>query len=117
ARQLLRHYVPHPTDPPRPYRHIEDSTPPPELRERLARLSLRQLREEPLWRTPGGRDALLAAYRNEVDVVDRALLHLLDALGPPPPSGRIIVFTSDHGEEFLDHGGLDHGHSLHQELL
>jgi arylsulfatase A-like enzyme len=29
----------------------------------------------------------------------------------------MIVFTSDHGEEFFDHGGWGHGHSLYDESL
>lgn len=29
----------------------------------------------------------------------------------------IVIVTSDHGEEFWDHGGLDHGHSYYDELL
>lgn len=29
----------------------------------------------------------------------------------------LIVFTSDHGEEFYDHGGWGHGHSLYNESL
>ncbi|MCH2105744.1 MAG: sulfatase [Planctomycetes bacterium] len=29
----------------------------------------------------------------------------------------IIVFTSDHGEELLEHGHLAHGQSLHEELV
>ena len=28
----------------------------------------------------------------------------------------LVVFVSDHGEEFLDHGWTGHGHSLYQEL-
>jgi arylsulfatase A-like enzyme len=28
-----------------------------------------------------------------------------------------VIFFSDHGEEFLDHGGLRHGHALWRELL
>jgi len=28
----------------------------------------------------------------------------------------IVVFVADHGEEFHEHGGWTHGHSLHQEL-
>ena len=28
-----------------------------------------------------------------------------------------MVLTADHGEELFDHGGFEHGHSLHQELL
>jgi arylsulfatase A-like enzyme len=29
----------------------------------------------------------------------------------------ILVVTSDHGEEFYDHGSYGHGHSVYQELL
>jgi arylsulfatase A-like enzyme len=29
----------------------------------------------------------------------------------------LIVITSDHGEEFHDHGSWGHGHSVYQELL
>jgi len=29
----------------------------------------------------------------------------------------LIIFTSDHGEEFLDHGHWGHGHSLYHELI
>jgi arylsulfatase A-like enzyme len=28
-----------------------------------------------------------------------------------------IVVTSDHGEEFWEHGGFEHGHSLYDELV
>ena len=29
----------------------------------------------------------------------------------------VVLFVSDHGEEFLEHGGVGHGRSLYQELL
>lgn len=29
----------------------------------------------------------------------------------------LIIFTSDHGEEFWDHGACGHGHSLHREVI
>jgi arylsulfatase A-like enzyme len=29
----------------------------------------------------------------------------------------LIVLTADHGEEFWEHGGFEHGHSLHREVL
>jgi arylsulfatase A-like enzyme len=29
----------------------------------------------------------------------------------------LIVFTADHGEEFFEHGGTGHGHTLYNELL
>jgi arylsulfatase A-like enzyme len=29
----------------------------------------------------------------------------------------LIILTSDHGEEFWEHGGFEHGHSLYQEVI
>ena len=31
--------------------------------------------------------------------------------------GSMIIFTSDHGEEFFEHGGWGHGHSVYDESL
>ena len=42
-------------------------------------------------------------------------MEIIDRLGLYRDS--LIVLTSDHGEEFWEHGGLGHGHSLHDELL
>ena len=29
----------------------------------------------------------------------------------------IVIVTSDHGEELFDHGGFEHGHSMHREVV
>jgi len=34
-----------------------------------------------------------------------------------PPGEVLLIVTSDHGEEFFDHGGVLHGHTLYDELL
>lgn len=34
-----------------------------------------------------------------------------------PRHETLFIVTSDHGEEFFDHGGVLHGHSLYDELL
>ena len=44
-----------------------------------------------------------------------ALLDHLEALKIDDET--ILVFTSDHGEEWLDHGLLTHGQSVHRELV
>ncbi len=44
-----------------------------------------------------------------------AFLERLDQLGLS--GDTLIVVTSDHGEEFDDHGSWGHGHSVYQELL
>lgn len=61
---------------------------------------------------------LEALYDGEVDYHDRHLarfLAKLEDLGVLDDT--IFVVTSDHGEEFNDHGSWGHGHSIFQELL
>lgn len=61
---------------------------------------------------------LLDLYDASLRQTDAHLGRLLDALGS---SGRLettlVVVTSDHGEEFLEHGAVLHGHSQYQELV
>lgn len=52
-------------------------------------------------------------HEAEIAFMDDQIGRLLEAL----PEGTVVVVVSDHGEEFLDHGGYLHGHSLYQELL
>ena len=50
--------------------------------------------------------------------VDDSIGRLLDALKAAGIyKDSLIVLTSDHGEEFWDHGSTGHGQSLYQELL
>jgi hypothetical protein len=64
------------------------------------------------------RDAIRAAYAGEVAYADRQLLRLLDALQRRGVlDGGVVVLTADHGEEFWDHGGVEHGHSHHGEVV
>ncbi len=46
---------------------------------------------------------------------DGQIVSLLKELGLYDET--LIAFTSDHGEEFWEHGGLGHGQSLYNELL
>ena len=52
-------------------------------------------------------------YDNNIRYADDQLKRLYDQLRPDD----VLVFFSDHGEEFWDHGGYEHGHSLFDELL
>lgn len=57
-------------------------------------------------------------YDGEIAYWDARLGELLAALEARGMLGNtIVVVTSDHGEEFADHGMLGHGRSLHRELL
>jgi arylsulfatase A-like enzyme len=61
---------------------------------------------------------LRSLYDAEVAAFDAELGRLLDALGQDGLLDRtVVVIVGDHGEEFLDHGGLEHGKTLYQELL
>jgi len=61
---------------------------------------------------------LRALYDGEIRYADRqfgAFLDLLRYTGLYDDS--LVILVSDHGEEFFEHGGFDHGHTLYQELL
>jgi len=64
------------------------------------------------------RDRIVALYDGEIAFTDSAVGALLDGLKAHNLEQRtLVVLLSDHGEEFFDHGGLDHGHTLFDELL
>ncbi|HEX6884559.1 MAG TPA: sulfatase [Planctomycetota bacterium] len=57
-------------------------------------------------------------YDGEVRYTDDhvgRLLAGLEAFGLADDT--LVVVVADHGEEFHDHGGLGHGHSLHREVM
>jgi choline-sulfatase len=76
------------------------------------------LREGRLAPTPALRRDLLALYDAEIAANDAAFGELRDLLVRRGLwEDTMIVFLSDHGEEFLDHGGWEHGRTLHAEML
>ena len=68
--------------------------------------------------TKAARTKIIESYQTEVDHADKQVNRLLDALEKRGLLDQsIIVFTSDHGEEFWEHGGVEHGHSHHREVI
>ncbi|MFT5285154.1 MAG: arylsulfatase A-like enzyme [Planctomycetota bacterium] len=64
------------------------------------------------------RERLLELYDASVRQADHAIGQLLDCLRKINRlEDTIIVLTSDHGKEIGEHGAINHGHSLHRELL
>ncbi len=62
--------------------------------------------------------ALRALYDGEITYWDAELGKLLDALRSRGLYDELtIVITSDHGEEFYDHGGFWHGTTLYDEQV
>jgi arylsulfatase A-like enzyme len=64
------------------------------------------------------RASLISRYDGELAFVDAQFGRLRDAL---ERSGRwedsLVIVVADHGEEFWDHGGFEHGHTHYGELL
>ena len=57
-------------------------------------------------------------YNGEIAYTDQQVGRLLAALAADGlADSTIVVFFADHGEEFLDHGGFEHGHTLYNELV
>lgn len=61
---------------------------------------------------------LISQYDGEIAMADAGIGRLLAMLRN---SGRgvetVVIVVADHGEEFAERGGYDHGHTLYQEML
>ena len=68
--------------------------------------------------TPRDKVRIEALYDNEVDFSDRhfgEFLQFLEDKGQRDET--MIIVTSDHGDEFWEHGDVGHGHSVYEELV
>lgn len=81
-------------------------------------LSLANLRFSPELASPELIAQLDGLYSGEVSYMDRYVGTLLDHLEQNDLHKRtLVVFTSDHGEEFWEHDSVGHGHTVYEELL
>lgn len=76
-------------------------------------------RRHEAWIAPGApvpREPLddLAAYDSEIRYLDEQLRRLFEELDLARET--LVLVTSDHGQEFREHGGLGHGFKLYPEL-
>jgi len=61
---------------------------------------------------------IVALYDGEIAWVDHHIGLLMDELKRRGLyDNAIIILTADHGDEFFEHGGKGHQHSLYEELL
>lgn len=61
---------------------------------------------------------LRALYDEKIQRADENFSKFLDRYNKLGLMGKtIFILTSDHGEEFYEHGQIDHGHSLYEELI
>jgi len=59
-----------------------------------------------------------ALYDGEIRFADHAVGRLLAGLEERHLADRtLIILLGDHGEEFFEHGGFEHGHSLYNEVI
>ena len=64
---------------------------------------------------PDSRDARLARYDSEISYVDQRIEQVFDWLDLRDDA--LVVVTSDHGEEFFEHGRWGHAFQLYEELV
>jgi choline-sulfatase len=63
-------------------------------------------------------DYIRGVYQGEVRFVDTQIERLIEQLKALGIYDRTtLIITADHGEEFWDHGGFEHGHTLYDELI
>ena len=100
--------------------------PPPQYRARMgvpADASLAGPAQWDFWigfKLGAGHDqlpTLAALYDGEIAFTDAEIGRLLATLRQRGDAAPIVVVTSDHGEEFAEHGDLQHGSSLFEEQI
>jgi arylsulfatase A-like enzyme len=108
---------------------VHDYDPPPGTLDCVARgcrstledvypLTLKRTNAAPFPGTPEDRAHVEHRYEAALRHVDAELGELLDELEESGIAERtLVVVTSDHGEEFFERGFLQHGKSLHREVL
>jgi arylsulfatase len=96
-------------------RRFETGPRPPGIPGKFNRWQIIQLMERRKLED-GGKAWIRSAYEAEVAYVAHEAARFLAAVEDLP--GRTLsVLHTDHGEEFWDHGGYEHNHSLYDELV
>lgn len=93
--------------------HITSGRPPLGKTDRCVRVV------ENAWRardiTQEELDILHGLYEADIADTDRRVGRILHAIGDDRRT--VIAFVSDHGEEWMEHGGLNHQRTMYSELL
>jgi arylsulfatase A-like enzyme len=107
---LMVHFMdPHlPYREPKRYRSLWAKEPPETLGEEFHRNTVLRYRLE-----ASDREYVVDRYDGSIRYVDDEVGRLLEGL----EEDDIVIFFSDHGEEFWEHGGFEHGHTLYDEVI
>ncbi|MBI5240635.1 MAG: sulfatase [Elusimicrobia bacterium] len=104
----------YPYDCPGPSQKAFLPNPPPDFDARFRGMSPSRMRSIP----PHERPWIIGLYDGCVRRVDSDLGHFLDGLKSLGLYDQtLMIVTSDHGEEFWEHGSWGHGNGLFQELI
>lgn len=67
---------------------------------------------------PGQVDNMRDRYDGEIKYIDQAISQIFRKLEERSLlNNTLVILTSDHGEEFLEHGDIKHGATLYQETI
>ncbi len=113
---LWVHYL----DPHAPYELIHEIPPSERIQSKIGDTfnQINEARDGNLALSDDDKHWIRKLYGYELSDVDRNIGRILDDLKRRGLyDDSLIVFTTDHGEEFWDHGGYEHGHSLYNELI
>jgi choline-sulfatase len=117
--QTIDPHVPY--DPPDRFLKMYDPAPyKGQVRNRRTALMLDDAKKNPkkYHFTPRDKERIEALHDGEISYHDEELGKFLEKLGELGlADDTLLVVTSDHGEEFQEHGSWGHGHSVYQELL
>ena len=81
-------------------------------------MDIRELRAKIGQFAPADVEFLKNLYAEEIAYTDWQIARLMDHLKEADLTRKtLIVVTADHGEEFLEHGALDHTGTLYEELI
>lgn len=117
---VVHFYDPHiPYDPPPPYDDLyADSYTGPLRTGEFQMDTMTSVNSGSAVLSPEGLSAMVDLYDGEIAFTDAELGRLLEYLRASGLSGStLVIVTADHGEEFLEHSGIEHGRTLYQECL
>lgn len=99
-------------------RYVDDDLKGADSRARLDELKGRLLKGEAIAPGDPAIRLLRGRYLGEVRYLDRQIERLRQAVERAGLIGKVvIVLTSDHGEEFVEHGAVGHGSQCFEETL
>ncbi|MCI0602667.1 sulfatase, partial [bacterium] len=113
----LHYFDPHmPYTPPGSF--LPERKPSPRIGKKYQHSVIHTLRAGLFVPTTSEREWIKELYLSEVQYVDDQIGRLMNELKKKQIYDRsLIILTSDHGEEFWEHGGFEHAHTVYNELL